>query len=66
MLAKVKWFNKEKGFGFLQPNDGGKDIFVHHTALRKAQLSDLAEGQRVEVDIETSPKGLNAINLRLA
>ena len=65
MLCKVKWFNKEKGFGFLAPVDGGKDIFCHHSALRKANLQDLVEGQRVEIDVEDAPKGPNAINLRL-
>lgn len=66
MICTVKWFNREKGFGFLSPADGGKDIFLHHSALRKAGLSDLVEGQRVEIDVEDAPKGQNAINLRLA
>ena len=48
----VKWFNNQKGFGFIQPDDGGKDVFVHATALERAGLSGLNEGQKVSFDVE--------------
>lgn len=48
----VKWFNNQKGFGFIQPDDGGKDVFVHATALERAGLSTLSEGQKVAFDTE--------------
>jgi len=47
----VKWFNAQKGFGFIQPSDGGKDVFVHISAVEKAGLSTLREGQAVSFDI---------------
>lgn len=56
----VKWYNPEKGFGFIAPEEGGKDIFVHVTALERSGLSDLAEGQRVRMAVRQSPKGLEA------
>jgi CspA family cold shock protein len=49
----VKWFNGRKGFGFIQPNDGGNDVFVHISAVERAGLSGLAEGQKVTFDIKT-------------
>ena len=48
----VKWFNAQKGFGFIQPDDGGKDVFVHATALERAGLRGLAEGQKVAFDTQ--------------
>ena len=48
----VKWFNSTKGFGFIQPNDGGKDVFVHISAVERAGLTGLAEGQKVSYEIE--------------
>ena len=48
----VKWYNDQKGFGFIQPDDGGKDVFVHATALERAGLRGLAEGQKVSFDTE--------------
>jgi cold shock protein len=48
----VKWFNGQKGFGFIQPNDGGKDVFVHISAVERAGLSGLAEGQKVNFEIK--------------
>jgi cold shock protein len=48
----VKWFNGQKGFGFIQPNDGGNDVFVHISAVERAGLSGLAEGQKVTFDIK--------------
>jgi CspA family cold shock protein len=49
----VKWFNTEKGYGFIQPADGGKDVFVHITAVKEAGLMTLAEGQKVSFDLKT-------------
>ena len=56
----VKFFNNEKGFGFIVPNDGSKDIFVHKNSIESGHLTD---GSEVEYDVEDSPKGLNAINV---
>ncbi len=47
----VKWFNSQKGFGFIQPDDGGKDVFVHISALERAGLSDLREGQKISFEL---------------
>jgi cold shock protein len=47
----VKWFNGQKGFGFIQPDDGGKDVFVHISAVERAGLSNLNEGQKIEFDV---------------
>ena len=47
----VKWFNSQKGFGFIQPDDGGKDVFVHISALERAGMRDLNEGQKISYDI---------------
>lgn len=49
----VKWFNGQKGYGFIQPDDGGQDVFVHISAVERAGLSGLADGQKVSFDIET-------------
>jgi CspA family cold shock protein len=64
----VKFFNLDKGYGFIKPDDGGRDIFVHVTAVERAGLHALAEGQRVSFDIEPDKKGKGpkAINLVLA
>ncbi len=64
----VKWFNGQKGFGFIQPNDGGNDVFVHISAVERAGLSGLAEGQKVTFEITTDRmRGkVNADNLALA
>jgi CspA family cold shock protein len=48
----VKWYNEQKGYGFIQPDNGGKDVFVHATALERAGLRGLAEGQKVSYDVE--------------
>ena len=56
----VKWFNAQKGFGFIQPSDGGKDVFVHISALEKAGISNLAEGQKVSYDLVTTDRGKTA------
>jgi CspA family cold shock protein len=49
----VKWYNETKGYGFIQPDNGGKDVFVHATALERAGLRGLAEGQKVSYDVES-------------
>ena len=51
--GKVKWFNSQKGFGFIQPSDGGKDVFVHISAVERAGLSTLNEGQKVSYELVT-------------
>jgi CspA family cold shock protein len=51
-IGTVKWFNATKGFGFIQPDDGGKDVFVHISAVERAGLSGLAEGQKIKYEIE--------------
>lgn len=62
----VKWFNPAKGFGFIQPDNGGADAFVHISALERAGLSTLNEGARVSYDLETEKGKTSAVNLKLA
>jgi CspA family cold shock protein len=63
----VKFYNSAKGFGFIAPSDGGKDAFVHATALEAAGISGLAEGQKVTYDLESGRDGkMSAANLHLA
>ena len=60
----VKWFNDAKGFGFITPENGDKDCFVHHTAIKAEGFRSLAEGDRVEFEVTRGPKGLQAANVR--
>jgi cold shock protein len=60
----VKWFNSAKGFGFIQPEDGGKDIFVHISAVERAGLRGLDEGQKVEYELQDERGRTAAVNLR--
>jgi cold shock protein len=59
----VKWFNDAKGFGFIK-QDGGEDVFVHHTSIQAEGFRSLAEGDRVEFEVAKGPKGLQAQNVR--
>ncbi|MFP4472508.1 MAG: cold-shock protein [Candidatus Omnitrophota bacterium] len=60
----VKWFNDQKGFGFIAPEDGSKDCFVHHNEIQGEGYKSLSEGQNVEFDIGEGPKGPQATNVR--
>ena len=63
----VKWFNSVKGYGFIQPDDGSKDVFVHISAVQKAGMATLNEGQRVSYDLEHGQQGkVNAGNIAAA
>ena len=59
----VKWFNESKGFGFISPSDGGKDVFVHFSAIIGDGFRTLAEGQSVSFEVEQGPKGPQAANV---
>jgi len=60
----VKWFNATKGFGFIQPDNGGKDVFVHVSAVERAGLQGLKEGQKVTYDVQTERGREAAVNLK--
>ena len=61
----VKWFNAQKGFGFIQPEDGSKDVFVHISAVERAGISNLVEGQKLSFELEKGQQGkTSAVNLR--
>ena len=63
-IGTVKFFNTSKGFGFIAPEGGGKDVFVHVTALQAAGLRTLNEGQKVSFDIQPDARGAKAVNLK--
>ena len=56
MTGTVKWFNAQKGFGFIQPDDGGTDVFVHISAVERAGMSNLSEGQKINYQVTRNPK----------
>lgn len=59
----VKWFDSQKGYGFIRPDEGGKDLFVHHTAIEMEGFRTLAEGDRVAYSVEQGPKGPQAAHV---
>ena len=65
-IGTVKFFNATKGFGFITPEGGGKDVFVHATAVEQAGMRSLSEGQRVSFDIQPDARGSKAVNLKSA
>jgi cold shock CspA family protein len=62
--GKVKWFNDSKGFGFITPDDGGKDLFAHHSSIQMEGYKSLKENQAVEYEVRDGPKGPAAANIR--
>ncbi|MGE0314909.1 MAG: cold-shock protein [Lautropia sp.] len=63
--GKVKWFNDSKGFGFICPDDGGGDLFAHHTAIQGTGFKSLQENQKVSFDVVNGPKGKQAANIQV-
>ena len=60
----VKWFNSTKGFGFIEPETGGKDVFVHVSAVERSGLTGLADNQKVTFDVEPDKRGQRAVNIK--
>ena len=66
-IGTVKWFNSQKGYGFIQPEDGSKDVFVHISAVERSGVGTLVEGQRVSFELERGNQGkTSAVNLKRA
>ncbi len=66
-VGTVKWFNSQKGFGFIQPDDGSKDVFVHISAVERAGMGSLNEGQKLTFELERGQQGkTSAVNLQAA
>ncbi len=65
-IGIVKWFNPTKGYGFIQPEAGGSDVFVHVSAVERAEMSSLQEGQRISYEIATNKGKASAVNLKIA
>ena len=66
-IGTVKWFNSQKGYGFIQPEDGSKDVFVHISAVERSGLGNLQEGQKVSYELERGQQGkTSAVNLQKA
>ena len=63
-IGKVKWFNNAKGYGFVLPEEGGEDLFVHYSAIQMEGYKTLKAGQDVQFDIAEGPKGLHAVNIQ--
>lgn len=64
VVGTVKWFNSTKGYGFIQPETGGKDVFVHISAVERSGLGNLSEGQRVSFELESRNGKTSAVNLQ--
>jgi len=65
VTGKVKWFNESKGFGFISPEDGSADVFVHFSAIQSDGFRTLAEGQAVSFKVENGPKGPQAVEVKV-
>ena len=63
-IGTVKWFNDQKGYGFISPSSGAKDVFVHHSAIMGQGYKSLKEGEQVEFEVEEGQKGPSAVNVQ--